>query len=251
MTTIIQLSKWIGIPMFLIYLTAMVVIPAFSNDWDHVQNVWERWQGLNVGVLAFMTSLVALNISRYNAEKQRIREFRAAQANLPSALDELCHYTDTMSEHYKKAWDAITSGGCFNVTLPELSTSFKPVFSECIRHARPEVGDWLAAILTKLQIQRARSISSHDNPLSSKISSLNNHAILDHMYSIGELRALINRMFPFARGEENFNDEPLKLTEFYSAYHNVGIAPERFRYTPSADDEEYDLQIMTCERIED
>lgn len=250
MTTIIKLSKWVGAPLFLIYLIAMVAYPFFSGNWVYVQGVWERWQGLNVGVLAFTSSLIALNISRYNAEKQRSREFRAAQASLPLALNELCDYTEAVAQHYKKAWNAVTNNNAFDASLPELKTSFEPVFSECIKHARPEVGEWLAGILTRLQIHRARAIAFTEELKSSNRSYLDKHKVLDHMYSIGELRASIDRIFPLARGQKALNVKSLELQEFYTAYSALKILPENYSFRFPESDKGFDLQVMTEERVE-
>lgn len=50
----------------LAYVCSMFVAPIFQGDfsWGYVQAVWDRWQGLNVGVLAFAASLTAFSISR-------------------------------------------------------------------------------------------------------------------------------------------------------------------------------------------
>jgi hypothetical protein len=246
METITKLSRWVGIPLFLSYLIAMVIVPFFSGDWHYLQTVWERWQGLNVGVLAFMTSLVALNISNYNAEKQRRRNFRAAQASLPSALDDLCSYTDEMALYYKDALKAVSNRTVFVFQPPDLITSFEPVFSECIKHANPRVGDGLAKILSRLQVQRARCIDlvndiNDSGNLGSDVSTqVNRHLaeniVLTEMYSLIKLRALINRMFPFARAQQEFDDARLKPTELMTACRTLDFDPERIDYCLSEDD---------------
>jgi hypothetical protein len=42
--------------------------------------VWYRWQTLNVRRLAFISSVIAFNIAKYNASKQRERQFIAASS---------------------------------------------------------------------------------------------------------------------------------------------------------------------------
>jgi hypothetical protein len=46
----------------LAYLVAMFVAPwvISRGNWGHVQQVWDRWQGLNVGALALTASIVGL-----------------------------------------------------------------------------------------------------------------------------------------------------------------------------------------------
>lgn len=62
-----------------------------DDSWDvkQVQSIWHHWQALNVGMLAFMSSLVTFYISKFNANNQRERNFVAARAFLPEALSEL------------------------------------------------------------------------------------------------------------------------------------------------------------------
>lgn len=52
-------SGWLNLisaPLLLLYVICMVVAPylADGSSWDYVQKVWDRWQTLNAGVLAFM-----------------------------------------------------------------------------------------------------------------------------------------------------------------------------------------------------
>ena len=90
----IRIINWIGALILGIYLYSMVIFPLFEGNfsWKYLQSVWHSWQGLNVGILAFVSSVIALNISRYNANKQRERNFIAARAFLPEAFSELTKY---------------------------------------------------------------------------------------------------------------------------------------------------------------
>ena len=55
--------KWVVLlPLVSIYIFSMVVYPFFNGGWGHVQNVWSSWQALNVGVIAFVSSLIAFYI---------------------------------------------------------------------------------------------------------------------------------------------------------------------------------------------
>ena len=123
-------------PIALIYFVSMFIYPWFDNDtgWVHVQNVWGRWQGINVGMLAFVSSITAFNIARYNANKQREREFLAAKAFLPHALSELTEYLNSCASILQEAWNATEENrlGPQELELPE---SYKTVFSNCIKYA--------------------------------------------------------------------------------------------------------------------
>lgn len=59
----------LGIILAALYFVCMPIAPWIQSgwDWDNVQDIWDRWQSLNVGMLAFISSILALNISRINA----------------------------------------------------------------------------------------------------------------------------------------------------------------------------------------
>jgi hypothetical protein len=71
---LVNLLNFVGLLAASLYAFCMLIWPwiAGCGDWGYVQNVWNRWQSLNVGMLAFISSITAFNISRYNAEKQSI-----------------------------------------------------------------------------------------------------------------------------------------------------------------------------------
>jgi hypothetical protein len=50
----------------------MLINPFVIGDWNYVLKVWNAWQSLNVGILAFISSLIAFSISKYNSEKKEV-----------------------------------------------------------------------------------------------------------------------------------------------------------------------------------
>lgn len=103
--SLVKFINWIAIPASAVYAFSMLLVPVLTFDWVHVQAVWDRWQPLNVGMLAFLSSVVALNIGKYNADRQTQRNFRAAQAFLPDALSELCDYFEQSAKLLREAWE--------------------------------------------------------------------------------------------------------------------------------------------------
>ena len=97
----------IGFLITFVYFISMFVYPWFdgNTNWKYVQNVWERWQGLNVGMLAFFSSITAFSISKFNAKEQRRRNFSAEKAFLPHSLSELCDYFDSCASLLQEAWN--------------------------------------------------------------------------------------------------------------------------------------------------
>ena len=154
--TLVNLLNFVGLPAAILYTFCMLVWPWISGcgDWGYVQGVWDRWQSLNVGMLALVSSITAFNISRYNAAKQRQRDFLASKAFLPAALSELVSYFKASANIFKLGWKS-ECGSSPNFDVPDLPHEYKTVFAECIRHAEPSVGDYLSRILVELQIHDA------------------------------------------------------------------------------------------------
>lgn len=216
------------------YICSMFVAPWLLGDfrWTYVHSVWNNWQSLNVGMLAFLSSTIALNISRYNAEKKRQREFVAARAFLPDALSQLAGYLRNCAEIVSEAWPRVSNQAdrCrtpLAATMPNLPEGYRETFSRCIERADSGVGEHLANILTKLQVHHSRFRELH--------ASFNEDARLVHIpasfvsyiYRLGELQALVNNTFDFARGETDSIPGKPDWDDYISAYRNLDIWVEQ------------------------
>lgn len=245
--TLVAIVNWIGVPLFLVYAISMFIIPWFVEGWNwvRIQSVWDRWQTLNVGVLAFISSVIAFNIAKYNSNKQRARQFVAARAFLPHALSELTSYCKLSANLLKEAWERAGNLGAgralpLEAALPALPESYEEVFSRCIGEAEPDVGDYLARILVRLQIHHSR-LKELGNSFSPDSRSLPiQGTIKSYLYSLAELQALINKLFGFARGSEPFDGSDLVWEDYRNAYGNLDIWPEEID----------DLQGFTLRAIE-
>tara|TARA_R110001599_G_scaffold144698_3_gene326467 strand:+ start:3794 stop:4495 length:702 start_codon:yes stop_codon:yes gene_type:complete len=213
----------------------MFIVPWFSGskDWGYVHGVWYDWQSLNVAMLAFLSSIVAFNIGRYNAEKQRERNFTAAKAFLPESLSELVSYFKASARLLEEAWEKLDSmqnhvREPLISPVPNLPTQYKEVFARAIEHAEPDVGKYLAYILMRLQIHHARIKELHDafGPGGNLIIVPAN--IMSYLYGLAELLALVNRLYGFARNMEPFNDKALSWDDYGNAYANLDIYPEEY-----------------------
>lgn len=222
---LVGLLNFVGLPAAALYAFCMVAWPWISGgDWEYVQDVWDRWQSLNVAMLAFISSITAFHISKYNAEKQRERDFLAAKAFLPAALSELISYFRASARVFITGWESSTDGSRrFNI--PELPQEYKPVFGDCIRHAEPHVGDYLARILMLLQIHdaRMRGFEQHEG---NSYRANDRRNLITLLYRLGELQALTNKFFDFARNMEEFDSSPLAWEDFRSAYCGLDIRIE-------------------------
>lgn len=250
MNEVLKLSKWLGIPLLLIYLIAMVVVPVSSGSWEHIQGVWDRWQALNVGVLAFASSLIALNLSSYLSKHKSEKELDASLAILPAALSELCYYTEKSALFYSSAWRAIHQKTPLESKPPETPISHQAIFQECIKHSKPNVGSWMSEILMQLQINSSRMRYFVEEADSLKTGLIEQRNILSQLFYIAELRARIDRLYPFARKQKTLESKPLNQEDFDKAYSSINIIPEDFSHFWPGSNGEEDLQEFTIRQLE-
>lgn len=219
-----MIANWIGWPLLVVYAAAMLGFPWVDGNWSwkYVQDVWDRWQTLNAAALAFVASLVAFNISRYNEERQRERDFVAARSYLPSTLSTLMDYFSQSAAAYKNQWDAGGTGGS-PLPRPVLPTDYREVFGNCIRHADPRVGSYLSKIIVKLQVHEARLRDLLDQVGSSHIHVVDKPTLISYMCQLGELHALVGNLFGFARGQEDLPATPLTWDDFKNSFGILGI----------------------------
>ncbi|BAJ03770.1 hypothetical protein [Shewanella violacea] len=210
------------------YFISMLVYPFYIGDWAHVHAVWETWQSLNTGALAFVASVVALNAVKYSEEKKRQRNFIAARAFLPQALSELCGYFEESSKVLIEAWERAKDRNdrCktpLNAMLPSVPEVHIQVFKECIAEAEPKVGDHLAYILVRLQIHQSRLKSLHSDFSEDSYMIQIPQNIMSYIFALAELQGLVNQLFPYSRGVETFSRSNLKAEVYFSAYRSWDI----------------------------
>lgn len=230
----------------MIYFICMFIFPWVDGrfEWAHVQNVWDRWQSLNVAMLAFVSSITAFNISKFNAEKQREREFLASKAFLPAALSELVSYFKASASVLQAGWKSEPDNGR-NYEVPALPQEYKVVFASCIRHAEPSVGDYLSVILVRLQVHDARLRGYIDQQGNDGHFNPDKYNLITYFYRLGELQALVSKLFEFARNTENFDSTPLDWESFRNAYGNLDVEFEDIRI-----DNNINLEGVTKRAIE-
>ena len=218
----------------------MIVVPLFNGggDWGYVQDIWDRWQSLNVGMLALVSSFIALNISRYNADKQRERDFLASKAFLPAALSELVSYFKDSASVLIKGWES-TDESKPEFIIPDLPQGYKEVFVHCIRHAEPPVGDYLSQILVSLQIHDSRLRDYIKRAGGKNDFKLEKGTLIDYFYELGKLQARVSNLFEFARNTGEFNNRPLNWEDFNNAYVNLDVWINKISF------ENHDLEAYT------
>lgn len=231
--TLVSILNWVGVPLIGIYLICMFLYPWIfgHGNWGHVQGVWHSWQSLNVGMLAFLSSVIAFNISRFNANKQRERNFIAARAFLPDALSELTEYFKSSSSLLTEAWQKVRKKSTktpLQTQVPNLPEGYKEIFSRCIEFAEPDVGEHLAYILMRLQVHRSRINDLSNSFKEDSTVMVLPQNIITYLYRLSELQALINKIFGFARGLEAFDGSDLVWEDYRNAYANLDIWTDEF-----------------------
>lgn len=228
--TFVSIMNWVGVPLVLGYAISMLIIPWFgsSHDWEYVQRVWDRWQTVNAGVLAFISSVIAFNISKYNENKQKERRFIAARSFLPQDLSDLTSYCRESSTILREARERLKASRVGHSTpwesqFPELPESYREVFSKCIEDAEPDFGEYLAHILVRLQIHHSRLRSLVDSISDNGRTVITQETIKSYLFSLAQIQAFINRIFDFSRGFESFNGSNLDWEDYKTAYRNLDI----------------------------
>ena len=240
------INNYAGLPLLATYCLSMFLYPwiAGNGSWEYVQAVWDRWQSLNTGALAFVASLIAFNISRFNEHRQRERDFVAAKAFLPSTLSGLMEYCSRCARIYDEMWNS-NAPTAATVEVPTPPKDYREVFSNCIRHADPVVGDYLSNILVQLQVHHARLLDSVASSTRGHDRVVDRHTLIVYVFRLGELYSLMGNLFGFARGEEAFRSKRLTWDDFRSAYSILDFEIEELHI-----DELMNLEAFTKRRLE-
>ena len=208
-----------------LYAYSMLLYPWLKGGWKHVHAVWYDWQSLNVGILAFLASVIAFNVSRHNAAQQRKRELVAARSFLPESLSKLSEYFQECGAALCAAYSTAKQpqAPSQHIQPPQPPSGYKEVFSRCISLADSELAEHLSYILACLQVHHARICTLVEEQKPNSRSVFTPETVLNYIYRLGELQALVNNTFDYARGEEQFRPKPLDLNSYRTAYSNLYI----------------------------
>jgi len=187
--------------------------------WKHVHSVWAYWQTLNVGILAFSASVAALSLAVVEARERRLRELAASRALLPDSLSELSQYLKLSSEFWKEAYRAI--GDRYidrpqRPSPPRLPEGYKLAFTRCIEVADPIDANTLTYIVVRLQINQARMRGVSDDIEGGTIMIAG--TMISYLYCLGEIMALVNATYGYARSEEDHIPAALEWSDYRNWY---------------------------------
>lgn len=225
---LVWILLFLAIPLFVLYFVAMVVWPFASSGWDwgYVQEVWGRWQTFNAAMIALGASFIALWAARRQAaqqkelvEGQRRREFVAAKAFLTASLSELHGYFDDVNVTYSNLYLSLPWEGYFDesdtdtlaLELPKLPSSYQSVFRDCIVHAPPDVAEFMASILSMLQIIHSRIGGLNERSVGYRRSD-----VVSEILNVAMVHAKCERLYPYARENEPLVFDPVDDSELLS-----------------------------------
>jgi hypothetical protein len=236
----------IGLTLCAAYGFSVLIYPWFvpGSNWVHVQAVWDRWQTLNAGVLAFFASLVALKIARANADDQQKRDFFAAKAFLPQTLTGLMQYCKGSAQIFKCLWESSGQGRTF-LPVADPPPDYREVFSNCIRHANPEVGEHLVRTLASIQLHDLRLRDAIQTLPGGQETVIDRPNLLSLVLRLGELYVLLGGLIGFARSEEPFEPQELTWELLQSAYWGLNIEIEHLHI-----DDKMNLEAFTKRWLE-
>ena len=248
----LKLVNWIILPVWFLYFFCMFIYPfiVLGWRWDEVQGVWARWQGINAGMLALLSSIIAFNIGINKAERQRKRDFIVSIAFLPDALSKLSAYLSASALVLDKAWEKPEKSAPLNITPPVYPSEVKEVFGNCIRDADYHVGEYLSGILKRLQIHEARLEKFFPRETDRTFESISKPQIIDYIYRLGQLKGMIDRVFPFSRGQPELDTSPLIWDDFKNAYGALDLWYEDYSIKEGSMKEEYSLEKVTRARLD-
>jgi len=245
--------------IFLVYFIGMILVPILTSfsggnyifrsilndiqkktclfDWNYIHSVWHDWQTLNAGMLALFASIIALTAARINEEKKRQRNFIAAQALLPASLAELSDYFDGCVPLLKEWWSNLDDKKQLNLPCPQNTLPSKipsdcwETLKNCISHiSHDETRKDLALIVKNFQIFNCRMKGTVLSTKGERTSAIFEIHIKERFYELAYLATLVQKAFPFSRGEEDCPSTQVTLTEITNTYFILGIKTYNPKY---------------------
>ena len=197
------LWSWLAIVVFVVYVSSMFLAPAIKyQNWVEVQNVLERWQALNVGVLAFGASILLWFSTKYRVKTEDNREYKVARVMLVFSANDL-------HEYIMKTVQDIIGGKTNCLSIDGLMANFE----KYIKYAPDENSKFIIETLCVLQVANARNKGRN---------RINGEYDLDLIGIYCHLAARNSRVFPYARGDA-FDTSNITAAEISNACHGFEL----------------------------
>lgn len=194
-----------------LYLICMLIVPFIKGQgsWVYVHDVWLEWQSFNVGMLALISSGIAIYSTLISESQKNERNFLAAKALLALELSKF-------SEGYLRDSANILNKACEKVApihwndghpalpkRPFLEDTFKEAFSDLVKTAPPEVGIYLANFLRRLQIFNSRILLFTSDEIDKDLQ-FSEQNLITSCCDFGWLAVQVEELFLYSRSQGNF-----------------------------------------------
>jgi len=188
------------------------------------------WQELIAGVIAIPATFLTIGWLHYQSRSDRRRKLRASRAMMPAALSLVSDYARACINWLlgvRKPLEALERGiEPEGNELPGLPPEPDPrvfdILKDCVEHADDGPAKAIADLLSAMQVFRSRVTGIGDRVIRHKtyrggrvlMNSEVNRQIIDAV----RLRAMTDRLFPFARMIKDETPEPLDLEAVAAAF---------------------------------
>ncbi|MBI1218905.1 MAG: hypothetical protein GC186_10185 [Rhodobacteraceae bacterium] len=187
---------------------------------------------LMVGALALMGTIHTIENQNNIYQQNRLRDLAAARATMPLALRELSlaakvgiRTASRPSDASRPPYEEIRSD--LNVSEDTIET-----LQKCIRFADDLTSQWLAIIISHYQIYLSRMDSFNPGPPMVDGNGLRNltNGQIEAIVDWATLHALVDHLFPFARGANSNADRCLDVGRIRSTLfiedYSLSIDPQ-------------------------
>ncbi|WFB47867.1 hypothetical protein [Vibrio coralliilyticus] len=228
-------TSFTAIALVGLYLAMMIFKPWFDGrgSWSYVHDVWLQWQTLNAAMIAFSASLLAVYAARYMEEKKRERLLISIRAMLPQASSDFTLHTERLSLFYRQSYQYWGNSSPKETQekptppIPQIDDAIA-TFSNCMQHSELPVVKLMAKILSMSQYISARA--RHEYTDEAVVRRASWRFNIEHqLLELGEMQALINRMFDYGRElNSDLNISDLTEVEIIQALKNINIYQHSF-----------------------
>lgn len=209
----------IASPFAIVYFGAMFIAPLFiyKFNWVDIHQVWMDWQTLNAGILAIISSVIALYSVKYQQIRAESKEVQVARAMFPDTLSELCDYTNAVSRILIRAYELVegkmfhTANG-IGIDMPLKPARHMDVISLIIKNSDDKIIYDLSIFVNKLQILHSRTNTIHSSLYLNSTQLTTKIHVLNQMVLLSEIQAYIGIFFDYSR-VENLNKISSKITK--------------------------------------
>jgi hypothetical protein len=194
-----------------------------------MMDMLDHWQTLIAGEIAILGAIATIGTMYFLSRSDRRRKLRASRALMPAALSLVSDYAETSLQWLMAARlpaqtmeaDEEVAQRVLPGLPPEPDTKIFDILKDCIEHADAGPAQSIADLLSAMQIFRSRmwGIGDRISPQHYDGKRIVMSVEVDQrMIDAIMLRAMTDRLYPFARMKTDKKPEPLDLNAVATAF---------------------------------